>query len=245
MGGGSVLIWALGMGAVQGFAHCSAMCGPFVLAFGLNARPADGGAGAPPPRLGALVVAHQVGRIAVFALLGALAGAIGGVVDLAGHVAGIDAVAGIAGGALMLWWSADQWRTGHGGGGLEGRFSLLRWKPIQALFRRSATARTPASALVAGGVLGLHPCGLLFAMLASAAATGSVPVAAAMLFLFGLGTAPALVGVSLAGWYGGTRLRGKAFGRVAGTLAALAGVLFLLRGLVANGVIPGVNPWLF
>jgi sulfite exporter TauE/SafE len=243
----SLFVWALVMGLAQGFGHCSAMCGPFVLAFGLNARPpavaAAATAAAGGGRAG-VIAAHQAGRILAFAALGALAGAIGQVVDLAGRIAGLDAVAGIAGGVLMLAWAADQLLTGHGGGAVE-RFSLMRLAPVQALFRRTLAARTPASAFVAGGVLGLHPCGLLFAMLASAAATGSAPDAAVMLLLFGIGTAPALVGVTLAGWYGGPRLAGRRLAYASGVLAALAGVLFVLRGLSANGLVPEVNPWLF
>ncbi|MCL6597052.1 MAG: sulfite exporter TauE/SafE family protein [Firmicutes bacterium] len=235
------------MGLVQGFSHCAAMCGPFVLAFGVTSRSAAAAGEAAPTRRPsplALIAAHQAGRVAVFTLLGLGAGAIGQAVDVAGHVTGLDAAAGILGGALMLAWAVDQLRTGHGAGALE-RWSLLRLSPVQALFRRVVRVRTPGAALGAGAIVGLHPCGLIFAMLASAAATGSPRAGAVMLLAFGLGTAPALSAIAAAGWYGGARLRSRPLAYAAGVLAAVAGVLFVLRGLAANGAVPEVNPWLF
>jgi sulfite exporter TauE/SafE len=233
---------ALSTGLLQGFLHCAGMCGPFVLAYSLS-LPAGGG---PPAfaRVAPLHLAHNAGRIAAFAALGVLFGWIGSFVDAAARLTGLQARAGRLGGALMVAWAVDQARTGHGGGALE-RWSPLQAGPLRRAFRRLLGRRDPASALVAGALLGLHPCGLLFAMLLTAAATASPLRGGLTLLAFGVGTLPALLGVAAAGTLGGARLRGRFFGGLSAAIVGLGGVLFALRGLAVNGWVPHVWPWLF
>lgn len=220
---------ALGVGLLQGALHCSGMCGPFVLAFGLSTRdgPSGGAAGAKPERrswgLAPLHLAHNAGRISAFTLLGAIFGGLGHFVDTAARLTGAQAVAGLIGGAAMLLWAIDEARTGHGGFSIE-RWSLLSWGPVQQGFRRWLSRRDPRGAFLSGGLLGLHPCGLLYAMLLSAAATASAWRGALIMLAFGVGTVPALL---------------------AAVVIGASGILFVLRGLAVNGWIPQVNPWLF
>jgi len=231
---------ALSVGLLQGSLHCAGMCGPFVLAFSLAVRRDR----ARPAALLPLHIAHNAGRIAAFAILGAIFGWLGSFVNAAGGLTGLDGAAGIIGGLLMIVWAVDQFRTGHGGGALE-RWSPLQAAPVQKLFRRLLGGSSPGSAFGAGLLLGLHPCGLLFAMLLAAAATGSALTGGLTLLAFGLGTIPALMAVAAAGTWGGRRLQGPIFSYAAGAIIALGGVLFALRGMAVNGWVPHVQPWLF
>ncbi len=235
---------ALVVGLLQGFLHCTGMCGPFILAFGLSrgTEPATARS-----RLAAAlpeIAMHNLGRIAGFTALGAVFGAVGSFVNTAARLTGLQAAAGLIGGALMIAWAVDQWRSGHGGAVVE-RWSLLRLGPFRRALRGSVGRRGPAAAFVAGLILALHPCGLLFSMLLAAAATGSAAGGSMTLAAFGLGTVPAMVGVAMAGAAGGQRLRGPAFSRVAAVLIGCTGLLFALRGLAVNGLVPDVSPWLF
>lgn len=236
--------WALSIGLLQGFLHCSGMCGPFVVAFSLSrsASVEEGSKG-----ISSFVsiflsghLVHNLGRIFTFVIIGAVFGGLGSFVNTASGLNGLQAVAGFVGGLLMIAWAVDELRTGHGAGFLE-KWSPLRLKSMQKVMRRDL-ARQP---FVSGAILGLHPCGLLFAMLISAAATGSVWVGGSVLLAFGIGTMPALLIVALLGWYGRKRFTGRVFSYIAAGLIAGSGVLFILRGLAVNGWIPGVNPWLF
>ena len=69
------------------------------------------------------------------------------------------------------------------------------------LFARVAgtlKGRVPGHPFATGLFLGLLPCGLLYSALIAAAARGGPTEGAAALALFGIGTAPALLGVSVA-----------------------------------------------
>jgi sulfite exporter TauE/SafE len=220
---GASLAWgtlaALGVGLLQGGLHCSAMCGPFVLAFGLSTRPGTEPAGTWSTRVRSLAplhLAHNAGRVTAFALLGAVFGAVGAFVDAAGALTGVQALAGLVGGAAMVLWALEEARSGHAGGGLE-RWSLLQLGPLRRRLPRLLARRDPAGAFLAGGLLGLHPCGLLYAMLLPAAATASWWRGGLLLLAFGLGTVPALLGVAAVGVFGGARVRGRAFGYAAGS----------------------------
>lgn len=233
------LLLALGVGLLQGSLHCAGMCGPFVLAYALAVRP-GGGRGT----LAVAHLAHNAGRLAVFTALGALFGALGSFVDTAARLTGVQAVAGFAGGAVMLGWAVDQARTGHGGAVVE-RWSPWRVPALQGRLRALLGRRDPGGAFACGALVGLHPCGLIFAMLLAAAATGSALRGAAVLLVFGLGTVPALLAVAAAGTFGGARLHGRAASYASAALVGVGGILFALRGLAVNGWVPHVWPWLF
>ena len=241
----TLLIWALGVGLLQGFLHCVGMCGPFVLSFSLALSSKQNATGVPKlfPMIRAHLV-HNLGRITVFVLLGMLFGGLGSFVNTAARTNGFQAAAGFTGGVLMILWAVDEFRTGHGAGFLE-RWSLLKYGPVQNVFHRVTGHKGPVGGYVSGLILGFHPCGLIFAMLLSAAATGTALGGAFVLLAFGIGTVPSLMTVAIAGWYGRKRLTGRFFSYLAATLIALSGVLFILRGMAVNDWIPSVNPWLF
>ena len=143
-----------------------------------------------------------------------------------------------------MWWAIEELRTRHAGAFLE-RFSLIQLPVIRGWFQRLSGHKRPVASSLSGSILGMHPCGLLFAMLFSAAATGSALRGGLVLLAFGVGTTPSLLAVAIMGWYGRRRLRGVAFTYATASLVGLSGVLFILRGLASNGFVPKVNMWLF
>jgi sulfite exporter TauE/SafE len=85
--------------------------------------------------------------------------------------------------------------------------SDLAWNSASAgfggtsLFARASgllKGRVPGHPFAVGLFLGLLPCGFLYSAVVAAAPRGSALEGAGALALFGLGTAPALLGVSLA-----------------------------------------------
>lgn len=231
------IVVALSVGLLQGWLHCAGMCGPFVLAFSLAVRQGR----RRPGQLLLLHLAHNAGRIVTFTILGAIFGWVGSFVDTAAHLTGFEGAAGLIGGSLMILWAVDQARTGHGGGAIE-KWSLLQAAPLQKTFRRLIGGQTLDSAFGAGLLLGLHPCGLIFAMLLTAAATGSALSGGLTLLAFGLGTVPALLSVAAAGTWGGRRLQNRSVSYVVAGIIAVSGLLFALRGMAVNGWVPHVQP---
>ena len=221
------------------------MCGPFVMAYSLSA-------GYDKSNPASSFISHvwrghapyNIGRILTFTLLGAIFGLFGSFVDSAAHIRGMQAAAGFLGGGLMMWWAIEELRTRHAGAFLE-RFSLIQLPVIRGWFQRLSGHKRPVASFLSGSILGMHPCGLLFAMLFSAAATGSALCGGLVLLAFGVGTTPSLLAVAIMGWYGRRRLRGVAFTYATASLVGLSGVLFILRGLASNGFVPKVNMWLF
>ena len=180
------LLGFLTLGLLGGFGHCVGMCSPFVLFVSRRYAPVGGGRAA--------VVAAQLwyttGRIVTYAVLGAAAGALGGVVELAGGLVGFQRAASVVAGSVLVVWALVALsdlvpRRGTGG----------------TLFTRVAgvlKGRVPGHPFATGLFLGLLPCGLLYSALIAAAARGGPTEGAAALALFGIGTAPALLGVSAA-----------------------------------------------
>jgi sulfite exporter TauE/SafE len=162
------------------------MCSPFVL-FVSRRYGTPGGA----RRVAfAAQLWYTAGRVATYAVLGAVAGALGGVVELAAALVGFQRAAAVLAGAVLVAWALVSLsdlvpRTDVGGG----------------LFARVAArlkTRVPGHPFAIGLFLGLLPCGLLYSALIAGVSRGSALEGAAALALFGVGTAPALLGVSLA-----------------------------------------------
>ena len=211
------LLGFLTLGLLGGFGHCVGMCSPFVLFVSRRHAPISGGRSA--------AVAAQswytAGRITSYAALGAAAGAVGGVVELAGGLLGLQRAASIvAGGVLVVW-------------ALIALSDLVpRLNTGGRLFTSVAGAlkgRVPGHPFPTGLFLGLLPCGLIYSALIAAAARGGAADGAAALALFGIGTAPALLGVSIADEL---LARNRAFvNRLSQAFLLVMGTWFLWTGL--------------
>jgi len=211
------LLGFLTLGLLTGFGHCVGMCSPFVLFVSRRYVPPGGGRRA----VMAAQVWYTAGRVVTYAVLGAVAGALGGVVQLAGTLLGFQRAASVvAGGVLAIWalvaLSDLVPRRGTGG----------------ALFTRVAgvlKGRVPGHPFATGLFLGLLPCGLLYSALIAAAARGGPIEGTAALALFGIGTAPALLGLSVAD---DLLVRNRAFvNRLSQVFLLVMGAWFLLTGL--------------
>jgi sulfite exporter TauE/SafE len=204
--------------SLVGSLHCVGMCGPFVAFY----SGADGSSGA------GRLLSHAVysgGRLVAYLLLGLAAGAIGAALDLAGALAGVQRVAAVVAGVVMVAW---------------GVIALLRIRgfkifthsnaPLLAGWSRRAFAfvgeRPPLVRAASVGLLsGVLPCGWLWAFLVTAAGTGSSLSGAAVMAAFWLGTVPALVAVGLGAQLIGAPLRRH--------VPALTAVLLVALGVFA------------
>jgi hypothetical protein len=178
------LVAFLTLGLLGSAAHCVGMCTPFVF---MVSRRYGLPAGAHIPWVAQAW--YHAGRLTTYGVLGALGGALGIALQMAGALVGLQRAAAIlAGGALVITGLASLLSLSPGGG--PGVYAA----PLTAMLGR----RMPGHPYALGLVLGLLPCGLIYSAVVAAMATGNAVNGAAGLVLFGLGTAPALLGVSLA-----------------------------------------------
>jgi sulfite exporter TauE/SafE len=147
----------------------------------------------------ALQVAYHGGRLVTYSLLGAVCGWLGATLDLGGNLFGVQRVAGILAGCMMV---------------LVGiiaalRYSGLRFPKLQGpklleqlivVGQRAAMGWRPFPRSLTIGLLSvLLPCGWLYLFAIAAAGSGSALWGAAVMAAFWLGTVPVLasLGVSV------------------------------------------------
>lgn len=208
---------------VLGFAgslHCIGMCGPIVLAL-----PEKENASRISYITGRLF--YNSGRTLTYILMGLIIGAIGHVISLAGFQASLSIILGIiiiASLFLPLNKTLDFFAN-----------NTLWRNTLGKLFRKKSF-----SALTGIGILnGFLPCGLVYTALAGAAAGGDVLYGGIYMLLFGLGTIPALVALSVIGKQTKINLHGL-LKKALPALALILGCLLILRGLSLG--IPFVSP---
>ncbi|MFO0569855.1 MAG: sulfite exporter TauE/SafE family protein [Polyangiaceae bacterium] len=184
----SLLLPVVGASLV-GSLHCAGMCGPFAAFYSGN-DPTRG------VRRGLSHLAYHLGRLVTYSVLGALAGALGGVADLAGRAAGLGRVAAAAAGLLMIFWAVTLLLE-HAGVGRrwEGPAGIkkLAVKVMAQVKQRPPVAR----ALIVGLASTLLPCGWLYAFAVAAAGTGSAVNGAVVMLAFWAGTVPLLLGLGV------------------------------------------------
>jgi uncharacterized protein len=214
---------ALSLGLMSSF-HCVGMCGPIALALpvhkGTRARQVAG------------LLAYNGGRAATYALLGGLFGLLGSSFALMGYLRYLTIGIGLLMLAYVLWPAA-----------LESRLHPPRvWqRAVQAI--KSRMARLLSSRNVAGwaglGMLnGLLPCGLVYMAVISSVATGSALTGAGFMFLFGLGTLPAMMAVGFFKQIFTPTLRTR-IRKFTPVLVAVAGLWIVVRGLLIQPPVSG------
>lgn len=182
---------------------------------------------------GAALLPYHLGRMLGYATLGALAGGMARLVTEASGLRWLLAALLLAAAVLMAAQATgrlpERWRRTRprhlpvlplpG-----GRLGVL----IGRLADVSGRGASHWRAVGLGLALSALPCGLLYAALAGAAATGSALAGAIAMAAFVAGTVPALVGVAL---------MGRLFLRRAGLGLQLAGAgLFALNSVVLAGM---------
>jgi sulfite exporter TauE/SafE len=208
-----------------GGVHCIGMCGGIVAAL---TGSLDAGVRASRGRFLAALLAYNTGRIASYTLAGVLLGLLGQQVSALDSVAGFP-VARVFSGVFMLllgiylagWWPALRW--------LEQAGAHL-WKRIEPLGRRFIPIRHSGQALVLGMLWGWLPCGMVYAVLALALASGTTLHGGLTMFAFGLGTLPLMLAMGVAFSALARRLQG----RILRTLAGITVLLFGVYTLVAT-----------
>ncbi len=204
-----------------GFGHCLGMCGGIVIAY--SSTKID-------PKWhklyqGAAHLTYSLGRITTYMIIGAVFGAIGGVVSFSGTAI---AVLTILAGVFMILAGLSiagklQFLTL-----LEHSFSRSKW--YQKTFRDILQTQSLYSFYLLGMLNGLLPCGLVYFFAVTAASTGSAFWGAFVMLVFGLSTVPALMGLGFfTSIFTHTQLR-KTMMNLAAIVVVLFGLYTIYRG---------------
>jgi sulfite exporter TauE/SafE len=206
------------VGLFTGF-HCVGMCGPLVVSYTVNAA----------KRSGSTYWAHTfygIGKTLSYTAIGALFGGLGAIVTFTPFLRG---VAGIAAGIFLLLFGLGMLNVFSG-------LSRFRIKTPGFLMRFIGRGvRKRSHPFVIGLLNGLMIiCGPLQAMYIMAAGTGSPVEGAKLLFVFGIGTLPVMLGFGVLTSALSARVAPKLI-RASGAIVIALGAIMLNRGLSMTG----------
>jgi sulfite exporter TauE/SafE len=176
-----------------GGVHCVGMCGGIVgtLTMGLPVE-----ARSSLVRLAPYQLAYNLGRLAGYAVAGALVGGAGQLAVAIVPVQYAQRVLYLVAAVFMVllglylggWWT--------GLARLE-RVGTFFWRRIEPVGRRLLPIRTVGQALGVGLVWAWIPCGLVYSVLIWSASAGGAGEGALLMTAFGLGTLPNLMGIGM------------------------------------------------
>ncbi|MCK9409408.1 MAG: sulfite exporter TauE/SafE family protein [Bacteroidetes bacterium] len=217
------LLAAFSLGLI-GSMHCVGMCGPLMLAVPSNAA----------SRWSFLLerIIYNAGKAVTYGILGAVLGYAGKRLMMS-----IQQDLSIVLGVLLLVTVAVP---------LGLKSSLERFSPLKYLYRfvkaRFAVLmgkRGKTTLFVMGMLNGLLPCGLVYTALIGATVVADVWQSALFMIVFGAGTAPALIAVSITGKLMSVKFR-SVLTRALPALSITLAILLILRGM--NLGIPLISP---
>ena len=221
------MLWSAFLIGLFGSFHCIGMCGPIALALPIQQD----------DRL-ALVsgrVLYNVGRAITYAFIGLVFGLLGQSLSLAGFQQSISIIAGVL--ILLMVLLPSKYsqklyllKPAYG-------FTNFLKKKFGILLKRKSIA----SIFFIGLLNGFLPCGLVYIAVAGALASGGFFEGAAYMFIFGIGTLPIMLAVSLAGNFISLNVRKRVNKLIPAFMIVLA-CLFILRGM--NLGIPYISPQL-
>ncbi len=219
-----VYLSALTLGLIGSF-HCVGMCGPIALAIPLKtsswlARITGG-------------LIYNIGRAITYALMGIVFGLLGRGLVMSGFQQWVSVIMG----AIMILSVITPSLYKNRFNAEKGIFSFVG--KVKLSLGKLFTQRSYGSLFLIGLLNGLLPCGLVYVAIAAAIATGSSVGGGLFMFIFGLGTLPMMLAISLIGNLITLELR-KKITRLIPYAIVFIGILFVLRGLSLG--IPFLSP---
>ncbi len=220
-----MFLWTAFIVGLVGSAHCAGMCGPIALALPLKSENwftrVSGG------------LVYNAGRIITYMILGAIFGLLGKGLHMAGFQLWASVVIGILMIALVV--VPLIFKKMPSLNNVFENYSARLLGGFRNMFRTGGTF----SLFGIGLLNGILPCGLVYVAVAGAINTGDVVSAMMYMALFGAGTIPVMLAVSMAGTMISLKLR-VFIHKLSPYVIVLLGVLFILRGLSLG--IPYVSP---
>lgn len=218
------ILWAGFMLGLAGSAHCIGMCGPLVLALPHN-EPAT-------VKLFTSRLVYHISRAMAYAGMGFILGFVGFGFELAGIQQYISLFAGLILLALILIPTKQRSHFLHA--------SFVKMpSPLKSTMQRLMKSDGYGSLIILGFLNGLLPCGFVYMGLAGAVGMGSPTGSALFMFLFGIGTLPVMLSVSLLPGFQSVRLKERLTTWFPYITIAIA-LLLILRGLGLG--IPFLSP---
>ncbi|OGT98103.1 MAG: hypothetical protein A2079_06805 [Geobacteraceae bacterium GWC2_48_7] len=224
-------IWLAFSAGIIGSVHCLGMCGGFVAAMSMSVTHQGHGS-----RIRSHLL-YNFGRITTYTILGAAAGLIGSTMNLPMlKTAGVSLFAlanifiilvGIASIAGFGRFNLNQLESSGGG---------LMAIPL----RRLLSSRSSLVFYPVGLLLGFLPCGMVYAPLAAAMATGSALHGATVMAALGLGTLPLMFFFGTAAATVSIRIQAVMF-RILGLIVLFMGLSGLWKVLAKSGLLNHIH----
>ena len=219
-----IIISGLVFGFVTSF-HCAGMCGPIAIALPLHGNTklekAFGG------------VLYNLGRTFTYILLGAAFGMLGQGIGALGFQRWLSIITGILMISTAIFPSLFSFNLGTKKGG----FSFLNY--VKSGLKSLFSTKSYMSLVLIGFLNGFLPCGPLYSAIIISTSTGNMVDSMIFMAMFGLGTMPMLLGISILGNFLSISLR-KRLSNFIPVVIVILGLLFILRGL--NLGIPYLSP---
>ena len=212
------LITAAAIAGFAGSAHCAGMCGPIVGLF--ESSPQDGMTPA-VRRTG-----YQLGRLGFYVTLGLLAGGLSAFALSVMPVKMATVALRILAAVMLILIGVKLVFGGRGTSWLD-RAGQAVWRRMSPLARHVMPMDRFGKAVAVGYIWGAIPCGLVYATLGLAAASGHALGGALVMATFWLGTLPALTAIG-AGAKAAFNGRYRKLAGVATILAACASLALLI-----------------
>ncbi len=210
---------------IAGSLHCIGMCGPLAMAVpGIYGQKINKWVGA---------WLYHTGRSVTYAVFGLIFGALGKSITLAGFQSWVSILAGlvmIVLGLIPFFQKAFEKFFSR-------VFTSLKINSLRGkLLNRP---KSPVYVFLLGNINGLLPCGLVYVALAGALGMGNPLGGALFMFVFGLGTLPAMYFLSVGGRHILT-YKSLNVSKIISSITIVVGILFVLRG--ADLGIPLLSP---
>lgn len=216
------ILLGLGMGFI-GSMHCIGMCGPLVMSIHKSG-------GSHKPNI-INQIAHHLGKILSYVLIGLLFGSLGQTFNLFLSQQKLSIAVGVS---FILFFTFSRIKSSYLKSSLTSKIL-----PLTKFFTQLVEGKSILKLFFTGIGNGFLPCGFVYAAAVASIATGQILDSALFMIGFGIGTIPALTSVIY--FFRLLPERAKTFfNSIYNYLLIIVGILLILRGL--NLGIPYISP---